>query len=754
MNFNELDLSDYATRAMMLYGVNVNLQRAIPFIADGLKPLHRRILYSIYKRHGSNPVTVATSVGETIHYSPHGDLTMKETYALLAQPFSNNVPLLFADANYGTPAVGKDSAAARYWSVALSKFALDVMFDEFDGKVNMRPNYDNTDKEPITLPAKFPVVLLNGSNGIGYTLSSDLLPYNLNEIADATIKLIKNPKAKVRLVPDFPTGCDIIVKDECTFIMQSSFDIDNVNYTITFRNTPFGEYIADIDEELCKLQLSNNAIKEIISADEESTLEDYSNNRIVYTVRCKPGNMYKIVDKIFRRVPGFRISVSTQNSNVVDPYLRISKLQPDQILLLWIENRLKEKRAYYLRELVEKTTEHNMLTGKIFMLSPENLNKTIKIFRACETESEIIDALVSGYNGKITTSQANYISGLRLSQLTNGEYNKAKSKLEEVDKRIQELKTIVEDPEKVKDEIIDEIKTIKSKYGYPRRSKILNKITDENVTLRVVQILPDGSVMFNDTENPEHLSSDISTIDGDSVCLIDEFGQFNWIDMNSIDANKQFTLTSIGKTQMGRCIAAVSNPAHYIIMLSNQGRIKYMPVDKIPTNATKKPLLPLNEGEYLVSILDISDTSRDLLVYTSDGYGKRFKMTDLNKVMSVTSQGQFILSGYDVAGIFAINPNKPLLVYVTKLGRIRVNHTKFLGTGNKFGNIKPIIKLSPQDDLIAVFCAEPNQDITLYHADGKVSTVRLESLEVTTMSAPPVKPRHVPGVKVLRATLQ
>jgi DNA gyrase/topoisomerase IV subunit A len=752
--FEELELADYATRAMMLYGVNVNVQRAIPFIADGLKPLQRRILYGIYKKYGKDRVTVASSVGDTIHYSPHGDITMKDSYALLAQPFSNNVPLLKAKGNCGTPAAGKDAAAARYWAVSISPFALDVLFDEFDGKVNMRPNYDNTDKEPITLPAKFPVILLNGSNGIGYTLSSDCLPYNLNDIADATIKLIKNPKAKVKLIPDSPTGCDIIVRDDTTFVMQSSFEIDNLNYTITFKNTPFGEYIVNVDDALRTIQLGPDPIKEIISANEESSDVDFAANRISYVVRCRPGNMYKIVDKLFRRVSGLRITVSTNNVNVVDPNLRIRKLQPDQILLEWIENRKTEKRAYYLRALVVKSTLKNMLQGKIIMLSPENLNKTIKIFRTCETDAEIIDALVEGYKKeKITTSQAHFISELKLSRLTHGEYVKTVEKLKEVESEIEELKSIVEDPEKVKDKIIDEIKTIKEKYGNSRRSKILNKIADDNVSLKIVQILSDGSVMFNDTENPEHLSSDITTVNEDSVCLIDEFGQFVWIDMNRIDANKQFTLTSIGKTQMGKCVAALSNPDHTFIMLTNQGRIKYMPVNKIPSNASRKPLLPLNEDEHIVSILDIGDTSRDLLVYTSDGYGKRFSISDLNKVSSVDGQGQFILTGYDVAGIFAINPNKPYLVYVTRLGRIRLNHTKFLGSGTKFGNIKPIIKLTPQDDLIAVFCAEHDQDVTMYHADGRVSTVKLSSLEVSTMSAPPIKPKHVPGIKLIRATL-
>ena len=178
-----------------------------------------------------------------------------------------------------------------------------------------------------------------------------------------------------------------------------------------------------------------------------------------------------------------------------------------------------------------------------------------------------------------------------------------------------------------------------------------------------------------------------------------------------------------------------------------------MPIDKIPSNQSRKPLVPLDADETIVSVLDISDPTQDLLIYTSDGLGKRFKVSDLNRVMSVDAQGQNLITGHVVAGIFPINPNKPWLVYVTRLARIRVNHQKFLGTGKKFGDVKPIIKLSPQDDLIAVFCTEKDKSITLYHADGRVTTVNIDSIEPSTMSMPPTKPKHVPAVKLLRATL-
>lgn len=750
-NIPSLDITEESTRYMKLYGINTILQRAIPMLIDGLKPIHRRILWAMYSSSRGGKMKVSNIAGETIKYSPHSDLGTRFIVALLAQPFSNNVPFIEADGNCGTATAGDDVAAARYWDASISKFAMDVFFSEFDGKVNMKPNYEGKLMEPITLPSKFPTIMLNGSNGIAYTMSSDIPPYNLNEVADATIKLLKNPEADVHLIPDSPTCCDIIKRDNQTFVMQSSFELDNLNYIITFKNTPFGEYLNDIHERLCSIQDSPNPIKEIIAADNES---DLSEGKIRYVIRCKPCNLYQIVQQLFKRVAGLRVTLSTRNCTVIDPDRRTQCYNERQILLSWIANRLKEKRSYFLRELVAKTTRYNMLMGKKFMLSPQNLTKTVKIFRSCHTKDDIIPSLVKAYDGKITTSQANFISGLYVYQLTEGEYKKTLEDIDKISEEIKTLKEIVNDPIKIRDVIIDDIKTIKTKYGNPRRSKILNNVSGESVHIGICQILTDGSIIFSETENPDHFASDVTPIDGDQVCLIDQYGKSLWVDVTKVPQGKPLTLTSIGREQMGRCIAALSKSERLFVMLTNKGRIKLMPVNRIPSNQSRKSLIPLNDHEEIVSVIEVTDTSEDLLMYTADGYGKRFSVSDLNCVNSPDAQGQFLVKeDCDAAGIFMLNSKKPLIFYATRLGRVRINNAKFLVSGKKFAGLKPIIKLSPQDDLIAVFCVDAKQSVTLYHADGRVSSVNVDSLKPVTMNTPPQKPKHVPGVKVIRATL-
>lgn len=754
LNVQEKELYDLATDSMMLYGVNINLQRALPNVYDGLKPIHRRILYAIWKSYKGGYTKVASSIGDVLHFSPHGDQGMGGIYARMAQPFSNNAPLLTPDGNPGTPTTGKDYAAPRYWDVCISKFALDVLFKEFDGKVNMVPNYDNKEDEPLFLPARFPIILLNGVTGIAYTMSSDIPPYCINDVADATLKLLDKPEAKIRLVPDSPTGCDVMERNNETFMFQSSYDIDNRSYTITIKNTPYSKYLRDIQKALNEIQDSTNPISEILSADDEC---DFTIDRFAFVIRCKPCNLYTVINKLFTRVPGFRSVVSTKNMIVVDNEYRTHEYDIRQILLNWIEIRLVEKRNWYLRELVEKTRLFNKLEGKAFLLNKKNLDKTIKIFRNSKTKADIVPNLVNAYKGGsyiLTTSQADFVQEAHLYQLTEEEYNKTVEKMEETEKEVNEIRDIISDPANIKKKIAEDILEIKTKYGAPRRSRILKSDNTEKNNIGVVQILTDGSVVFSETENPDHISSDVSPISDDKVCLIDEKGQFIWLNTSKIELGKPLTLTSVGKCVMGKCVAAVSNMDNNILILTNRGRVKYMPVDKIPSNASRKPLLPLEPDEEVVSIFELRDENEDVLIYTKDGMGKRIHTSELNCVNSVDAQGQFLIKDVDnVSGMFCVNNKKPLLVYVTILGRTRVNKAALLKEGKKFGELKPIIKLTPQDDLIAVFCADKDQLIKLQHADGRVSTINISSLDVVTMATPPVREKHVPGVKVVRAVL-
>lgn len=754
-NLTLADIGELATDYYCLYGINVNNARAFPDVRDGLKPIHRRIIYTIYKVYGTGKFTVASAIGDVLHLSPHGDQGMGDIFAKLAQDFSNNCPLLDTTdgGNSGNAVNGNDGASPRYLSMQLSKFTMDVFFKEFDNKVNMIPSYDAKTTEPISLPALIPTVLLNGCVGIGLGFGNDIPPFNINDVINATIKLIKNPEAKIRLIPDSPTGCDIIILDNTHFVFQSSYDIDNINYEITFKNTPYGQYLDDIRKRLNEIQDSSNKITEIISADDES---DLTKGEVRFVIRCQPCNLYNVLNKLFKRVPGFRSSVNTLNMNVIEPNFRMKLYSAKEIILSWINNRINEKGKYLLRLLTANTISLNQNIGKAFMLSDKNLNDTINICKKATSKDDVIERLVDFYKGKVTSSQAKLVAELPLYKVNKKQYEETLKTIKELEAEIKRLKNIVESKENIKEEIINDMMDIKAKYGTGRKSTILNTGDKEVTNIGVVQTLIDGSVIFSETENPEHLSSDITPINGNQVCLIDNEAGYIWVDTTQVPHGKPVTMSSIGRGgRMGKCIAAISNPTNNVILLSNKGRIKCMPIERIPSNSGRKPLVKLDEDEWLVSVLELpANTQSDILIYTDMGDGKRIQTSDLNKVLSVDAAGQFILSGYNVAGMFCINSNKPYLAYITKLGRIRINHSRFLVTGKKNADPKPIIKLSPQDELMAVFCVDEKQRLVLYHADSKVSSVNIDTLPISTMAAEPVRPKHIPGVKLVRVNLQ
>ena len=440
-DIESVEASDVSEIYMCEYGININLQRSIPMINDGVKLVVRRILYMMYLKYRNVGVKGTSLIGDALKIHPHGDLGMGGIISRMCQEFSNNIPLLNAPSNTGNATTGDDYASPRYIiNITLSDFAKDVIFDEFDGKVNMRESSDIAIKEPIALPSKFPIILLNGTSGIGWTLSTDVPPYNLNEIADATIKLLKNPQAKVNLVPDLPTGCDIIVKDPNTFIMQSSFEIDPVNYVITIKNTPYLKYLDDIDKALRAIQDSENKIKEIDDACDESDLEA---GKVEYVIRCRPCNLYQLVNTLFRRVPGFRSTISTRNMLVVTPNFRTDHYDVRQILCSWIGHRLREKRNWFLRQLVALGTEYNMNEVKAFLLSPKNLDKTVKVYRSCDEKKDIGPALMKAYPGKVSSSQGEYMSGIEMYRVTKKEYERTIERMEQLEKEIKRIKDIV-----------------------------------------------------------------------------------------------------------------------------------------------------------------------------------------------------------------------------------------------------------------------------------------------------------------------
>ena len=539
--------------------------------------------------------------------------------------------------------------------------------------------------------------------------------------------------------------------------MESVYEIDNTNYTITIKNTPYMKFLDNIDATLREVQRSNNPIPEILDAGEQS---DDVSKEFRYVIKCKPCNIQSIVNTLFRRVGGFRASIATSNMTVIDSTYHTKNFTVEEILGDWIAQRFIDKRAWFLRDLVEKTTRLNMLEGVEIMLRGKNLEKTINIVKK-NKRSDVIPALVKGYNGEVTSSQAAYVSELPIYRITIDEHDKTVNEIEKLKEKIKWIRKVTDNDDAVLDTIIDDLVQVKTDYPIQRKSKIISGGLNETLQpVGTACILPTGNILLSEMASPELLSSDIKTLSGNIICLVDEYGSFINIDTRTVPHNKELPLQSLGnnKKKLYKCIGILSNPNNYAVILTNKGRIKIIPISSVLTskaNIMVKSIVPLDMDETVVSVLEVSNLADDALIYTKDGLGKRIRLSEITLSTTVGACGRFLNSDINnVTGMFIIDGNKPLILYISNLGRLRVNHAKYLVAGKKYSELKTIIELSERDDLIAVFCCDDKQTVTLYLDNGKQLNVRIDSLGISTINTPPVKAKGLSGrTTVIRASI-
>lgn len=273
-DFDTRSIAEFTESAYLSYAMYVIMDRALPNIADGLKPVQRRIIYAMSElglRHTAKPKKSARTVGDVLgKYHPHGDSACYEAMVLMAQPFSYRYPLVSGQGNWGSPDDPKSFAAMRYTEAKMSNYASTLLAELNDGTVDFIPNFDGTMTEPATLPARLPNILLNGTTGIAVGMATDIPPHNLTETIKACIKLLKNPDisigelCKIIQAPDLPTSAEIITpKDELikmyetgrgNYKMRATYHIDESDKNIVIVNAlPYQVSGSKIIEQIAKL---------------------------------------------------------------------------------------------------------------------------------------------------------------------------------------------------------------------------------------------------------------------------------------------------------------------------------------------------------------------------------------------------------------------------------------------------------------------------------------------------------------------
>ena len=480
-NFEQIALKDFAERSYLDYSMYVVLDRALPFVGDGLKPVQRRIVYALSQlglNAAAKPRKAALTVGEVLgKYHPHGDSACYEAMVLMAQPFSYRYPLITGQGNFGSQDDPKSFAAMRYTEAKLTPIAEMLLAELGQGTVDFTPNYDGTQDEPSWLPARLPHVLLNGSTGIAVGMATDVLPHNLRELATACIRLLDEPNATVAelcehvLGPDFPTAAEIITpRRELLSLYETGLGSvrcravyirEEGNIVIT--TLPYQVSSTKIAEQIAA-QMRAKKLPMIEDLRDESDHENPT--RLVLIPRSSRADADEIMQHLFATTDLEKSYRANFNVIGLDGRPQVKNLR--MILVEWLQFRQDTVTRRLQHRLAKIERRLHMLEA--LRIAYLNLDEIIRTIRSEEEPKPVLMARF-----KLDEEQADYILETRLRQLARLEEMRINGERDELEEERARISVLLGSKARLKTLIKDEIRDDAKKYGDPRRSPLVER---------------------------------------------------------------------------------------------------------------------------------------------------------------------------------------------------------------------------------------------------------------------------------------
>ncbi len=471
-------------RSYIDYAMSVIVSRALPSVEDGLKPVHRRILYAMKLMGLEKGMTKKSAriVGDTMgKYHPHGDMAIYDAMVRMAQDFSLRYPLVKGQGNFGS-LDGDKAAASRYTEAKLAKISMELLQDIDKDTVKHTPNFDNSLKEPVVLPGKLPNLLINGANGIAVGMTTNIPPHNLNEVCDAIAKIIDKPKTEINELmeivtgPDFPTG-GTIVADGLKEMYETGRGGFVVRGKVTNESTKKRELVIinEIPYQINKAELVKNIAnlardKKLV--DVTDIRDESSKGKIRIVVELKKGVEPKFaINRIFKST-----NLQTKFNAVLVALVNgvPKQLNLKQILEAYVKHR---------RRIVRKRTEFDLKKAeerehivKGLLIAQRNLDKVIETIKKSKTISDASENLQKKF--KLTKKQSDAILEIALRQLTALERKKLQKEEKDLIEKIKKLKKILGDEKEILKIIKDELKELKRNFGDDRRTRIIKSVKD------------------------------------------------------------------------------------------------------------------------------------------------------------------------------------------------------------------------------------------------------------------------------------
>ncbi|HAT3870655.1 DNA topoisomerase IV subunit A [Legionella pneumophila] len=703
-NMNEVTekkpLTEFTEKAYLDYSMYVILDRALPSIADGLKPVQRRIVYAMSElglKATAKYKKSARTVGDVLgKFHPHGDSACYEAMVLMAQPFSYRYPFVDGQGNWGSPDDPKSFAAMRYTEARLSLYA-DVLLGELlQGTVDWVDNFDGTLQEPALLPARLPNILLNGATGIAVGMASDILPHNLTEVANACIHLLDNPQADIKTIceyikgPDFPTEAEIISPSETIRAMYESgngsikmraiYAQEKQNIVITA--LPYQVSGARVMEQIA-LQMQQKKLPMVEDLRDESDHEHPT--RLVIIPRSNRVDIESLMSHLFATTDLERSYRVNFNMIGLDGKPRVKGLLT--ILTEWLEFRLttvKRRLQFRLEKVLERI---HILEG--LLIAYLNIDEVIAIIREHEQPKQ---GLISRFN--LTERQAEAILEMKLRHLAKLEEIKLRGELDELSDERDTLEKTLASHSLLKELVKEEITKDRDEFGDPRRSPIITR--EDSQALKEEDILPNEPITVVLSKNGWVRAAKGHDVDGKEL---------------SYKAGDEFKAQTLARTNQ------------QVLFFDGEGKVYSLPGHALPSaRGQGEPLTgKLNPAEgVLFEAIVGGEPEQKVLLATDSGYGFIAKIEDLyvknrnGKACIKLSENSHILPP-------RLIPNREQLFVAcaTNVGRLLIFSLEELpelsrGKGNKLISIPAAKAASREEYIVDMQVLTTNDSLTVY----------------------------------------
>jgi DNA gyrase subunit A len=783
---SEINISHEMKSSFLDYAMSVIVSRALPDVRDGLKPVHRRILYAMHDLgiHADKPYKKsARIVGDVIgKYHPHGDSAVYETMVRMAQNFNYRYMLVDGHGNFGS--VDGDSAAAmRYTESRMSKISMELLRDLNKDTIDYQDNYDGEEREPVVLPARFPNLLVNGTTGIAVGMATNIPPHQLGEVIDGVLAVSREPEITIQELmeiipgPDFPTGGIIIGRSGIrkayetgrgSITIRAKVEIEqksNGKEVIIVNEIPYQVNKARLIEKIAELA-RDKKIEGITDLRDES---DRRGMRIVIEVR-KDANANVLLNNLYKQT-ALQTSFGINTLALVDGQPKVLSLK--QCLVYYLDHQKVVIRRRTLFELNKAEARAHILEG--LRIALDNLDAVITLIRSSRTTDIAREGLMTQFN--LSEKQAQAILDMRLQRLTGLEREKIEDEFQSLMKLIAELKAILADEEKILEIIREELLEIKERFNDKRRTEIvmggIENIEDEDLIPReniVISLTHNGYIKrlpvstyraqrrggrgiqgmgTNEDDFVEHL---ITTSSHDTILFFTNKGK--------VYRSKGYEIPEYSRTakglpiinllgiEKGEWINAIIPVDEFVddwflFFTTKEGVSKRSPLSSFAHIRNNGLIaLSLREGDELISVR-LTDGTKHIIIGTKKGMLIHFPETDVRSMGRTATgvKGITLDSDDEVVGMEVIEEDNDVLI-VTKNGygkRTPASEYRIQGRGGK--GIKTCHVTEKNGNLVSMRAVTGEEDIMLITTGGVL--IRTDVAGISQMG------RNTQGVKLI-----